>query len=163
MIYAARRFAWPLVAIAALGACRPVATTPAESATTTAAAEARPASAVVPVREALDPAVLGKWQAYDTASFQHLGDLTVARLELRFAKGLTLAIEPRDGFVVIARSDSASPSPCGEIAAHSAVLEPASHPAPRSLKLTFFDVPTGPGSDPDFELHRCGSSTYVRG
>lgn len=153
-----------VIAAASIGSCKqesapPTAVTPASKSPPRAlAASADPLS---------DPALGGVWQPYDDASNLRLGALTVERAALRFAKGLVVRIAPADGFFKVESVTPLSGSKpigqvCGDDPPKSASLTQSDHPHPRSLKLSFYDVPTGPGADPNFDLHRCITFTYVR-
>lgn len=110
--------------------------------------------------------VAGRWQPFDNASFRDLGAVTVTRQALTFAKGLTIALAPEgSAFRVIGVSGKASGIADGFCAGGrpaSVALSPVDHPRPRSLRIAFYDVPTGPGPDPGFDLHRCTFFVYVR-
>lgn len=141
-----------VIAAASIGSCRQ---------------RSAPPTVVTSASESTPPALAGVWQPYDDASSQRLGALTIERATLRFAKGLVVRTVPANGFLEVESATSLIGSKpigqvCGDDPPKSASLTQSDHPHPRSLKLSFYDVPTGPGADPDFDLHRCITLTYVR-
>lgn len=114
---------------------------------------------------AINPALLGQWEAYDNDSHKVLGTLDIKRDKLIFAKGLTLQIVPVSSSLArVDPADGAKPvwgkdGLCGPVPVLSVSF---TLPSPKELRLSIHDVASGPGSDPDFDLHRCQTFTFVR-
>lgn len=134
---------------------------------TDAVAEASPAFRP-DERRTIDPVLLGTWKAYDNDAHKVLGTLEVKPDSLIFAKGLTLRIEPHTSMLArVNPVDGAKPvwgkdGLCGAapvLSVSFALPDPAK---PKELRLSVHDVASGPGPDPDFDLHRCQTFTYVR-
>lgn len=140
---------------------------PAPSATASEAfAEATSAASKTP--HAINAALLGQWQAYDNDAYKVLGTLDIKPDRLVFAKGLTLRIEPVSPTLArVNPADGAKPvwgkdGLCGAAPVLSVSFALADPAKPKELRLSVHDVASGPGPDPDFDLHRCQTFTYVR-
>ncbi|MFN4134358.1 MAG: hypothetical protein ACK4G2_01795 [Novosphingobium sp.] len=124
-----------------------------------------PAIAPTPVAPAIDPALLGQWQPYDTQAFKVLGALAVKPDRLDFAKGLQLRIVPASPLLArVDPADGARPvwgkdGLCGAVPVRAVSFILAE---PKVLRISVHDVASGPGPDADFDLHRCQTFTYVR-
>ncbi|NLR72747.1 hypothetical protein HGI47_17875 [Novosphingobium sp. ERN07] len=157
-------------AIAAICALTIMATGCNRPAPDTSATEAvAKASSAAPDRQqAIAPALLGEWQAYDNDAHKVLGTLELKQDRLVFAKGLTLRIEPVSSTLArVDPADGAKPvwgkdGLCGAapvLAVSFALPDPAKA---KELRLSVYDIASGPGPDPDFDLHRCQTFTFVR-
>lgn len=131
-------------------------------------AQSRSAAPENPVQSSIDPAITGLWQPYDNESNATLGTMDIQRDRIVFGKGPSLRVVPlSSGLVRIEGGDGAKPvsgpdTLCGAdpVLSISFVLKET---APKKvLRVSVHDVPTGPGPDPDFDLHRCQTFTYVR-
>ncbi|MCX7283428.1 MAG: hypothetical protein NTX28_05165 [Novosphingobium sp.] len=117
---------------------------------------------------ALDPAITGLWQPYDNASNARLGTMDVQRDRIVFGKGLTLRFAPATTTLArIAPADGARPvsgadTLCGADPVLSVSFSVKETAPKKVLRVSVHDVATGPGPDPDFDLHRCQTFTYVR-
>lgn len=119
-------------------------------------------------KAALDPAYAGLWQPFDTASNTNLGTLDVQQERLVFSKGLTLrfdaissqvlAVKQPDGAASVTGPDTL----CGKEPVRSVSFQLTRESPSKVLRVSVHDIATGPGPDPDFDLHRCQTFTYVR-
>lgn len=109
----------------------------------------------------------GTWRPYDDIAHRDLGTLTIANGRLVFGKGLEWRTVMAPFGFVIDPTDGAKPmmhggTLCGDlpVRAVSVMVEPATKG--KTIRVSVHDVASGPGSDPDFDLHRCQTFTYVR-
>jgi hypothetical protein len=142
--------------------------TPPDARASEAGSAAPAASVAATVSGAIDPALLGQWQAYDNDAHKVLGTLEIKPGSLAFAKGLTLRIDPVSATLArVNPADGAKPvwgkdGLCGAAPVLSVAFALSDPTKPKELRLSVHDVASGPGPDPDFDLHRCQTFTYVR-